>query len=454
VTVRPILFGILLSAALAPVPSPAPAATCQEIYAAAEAAQSADALVVLYEAAVAAPDCDEAFRRALGRRVAAAMVTEVEAAVATGAALAGQQAALEASLPYARLWQVLATLGDIAETAGDYLAAARRYQEALEVIDDPDTPDAPPVAVIEQLFRKAETARLLADAHVETPRNRAGEPSGLGARDLRGFEVTKVAVPITFVTAEALFTELGAQAADDLFFILQAEGMPDIKLVGHTDPRGSEAYNQALSERRVAAVRDYLLSRGYVGGIGAQAKGESEPFQSDDSAKYTQEQLWQMDRRVELRFPAPGEELATVPPPSPSPAPSPSPSPAPSPGGSADLPAPEEEVAVTSPPPSPSPAGSADGWLQDRLTGGEILQLVSGNTVYRAGWWGEMWEYYSLDGRLGGTGDPGSWWIAGDELCLQFQSSDPVCDGIWQNGSEYYNEDEDIYITPGNPYGF
>jgi outer membrane protein OmpA-like peptidoglycan-associated protein len=31
-------------------------------------------------------------------------------------------------------------------------------------------------------------------------------------------------------------------------------------LVGHTDAKGSEAYNQSLSERRAAAVREYLVA--------------------------------------------------------------------------------------------------------------------------------------------------------------------------------------------------
>lgn len=31
------------------------------------------------------------------------------------------------------------------------------------------------------------------------------------------------------------------------------------KIAGHTDARGSEEYNQSLSERRAAAVRDYLI---------------------------------------------------------------------------------------------------------------------------------------------------------------------------------------------------
>jgi len=295
-----VLSGVLLAATVL-ASAAAPAATCQDIYAAAEKAEGVSALLPLYDAAVAAADCDEAFRRALGRRVATAMVAEVEAQVAAGATLASQEPTLQQSLVYSRLWQVLATLGDIAGGRGDYTAAARRYQDALEMIDDPETGDAPPVEVIAQIFRQAESARLLADAYVESPRNRAGEPTGLGAAGIRGFQVTKVAVPITFVTAEATFTDQGAKAADDLFLTLQSEGMPAITLVGHTDPRGGEAYNQELSERRVAAVRAYLLSRGYTGAIATEAKGETQPFQPDDPKKYTQEQRWQMDRRVELQ---------------------------------------------------------------------------------------------------------------------------------------------------------
>jgi outer membrane protein OmpA-like peptidoglycan-associated protein len=36
----------------------------------------------------------------------------------------------------------------------------------------------------------------------------------------------------------------------------------DITIEGHTDSKGTEAYNQTLSERRAAAVADYLSARG------------------------------------------------------------------------------------------------------------------------------------------------------------------------------------------------
>ena len=35
-----------------------------------------------------------------------------------------------------------------------------------------------------------------------------------------------------------------------------------VLVTGHTDPIGTQAYNQKLSERRADAVRDYLVSKG------------------------------------------------------------------------------------------------------------------------------------------------------------------------------------------------
>jgi outer membrane protein OmpA-like peptidoglycan-associated protein len=53
--------------------------------------------------------------------------------------------------------------------------------------------------------------------------------------------------------------------------------VPEIRatLIGHTDPRGSVAYNLALGQRRASAVRDYLVHAGVDAGrlsIGSQGK--------------------------------------------------------------------------------------------------------------------------------------------------------------------------------------
>ncbi|MBS9779149.1 MAG: OmpA family protein [Moraxellaceae bacterium] len=50
-----------------------------------------------------------------------------------------------------------------------------------------------------------------------------------------------------------------------------------VLVVGHTDPRGSREYNMALGERRAAAVRDYLGSKGVdTANVEITSRGEEE----------------------------------------------------------------------------------------------------------------------------------------------------------------------------------
>lgn len=65
-----------------------------------------------------------------------------------------------------------------------------------------------------------------------------------------------------------------------------------IRVEGHTDLRGSEAYNQALSERRAEAVKDALVRRGIDHTrIEAVGYGELRPISADNHT---------MNRRVEI----------------------------------------------------------------------------------------------------------------------------------------------------------
>jgi peptidoglycan-associated lipoprotein len=73
---------------------------------------------------------------------------------------------------------------------------------------------------------------------------------------------------------------------------------PSIKvgIDGHADPRGTDKYNQALSERRVNVVRDALVRAGVPGDkIHTGAFGESRPICGSAT-----EACWQRDRRVEV----------------------------------------------------------------------------------------------------------------------------------------------------------
>lgn len=53
----------------------------------------------------------------------------------------------------------------------------------------------------------------------------------------------------------------------------------DIKVIGHTDSRGTEAYNMSLSERRAAAVKAYAVSQGVPSSrLSTVGKGFAEPI--------------------------------------------------------------------------------------------------------------------------------------------------------------------------------
>jgi outer membrane protein OmpA-like peptidoglycan-associated protein len=70
----------------------------------------------------------------------------------------------------------------------------------------------------------------------------------------------------------------------------------EVLIVGHTDSRGDDAYNQRLSENRSGSARDYLVQQGVAPSrIRAVGMGESEPVASNDTDVGRQE-----NRRVEV----------------------------------------------------------------------------------------------------------------------------------------------------------
>lgn len=214
-----------------------------------------------------------------------------------------QKRLLDRALHYGRPWQVLAWAADLAmsaKRAEEYENAVTLYQDALDDIrDSKRTPKAPPPEVIAAIHKKAQAASLLSPTYVRQI-NRAGEPSGLSCTRFRGYEPRATAVPVQFEYNSTAFTQKGEKAVKDMLFYLRKQGEPDIQLIGHTDPRGTREFNQSLSLRRAAAVKDYLQKGGYRNAIRITGRGEDEPFKADDPEGYSEEERYQLDRRVEL----------------------------------------------------------------------------------------------------------------------------------------------------------
>jgi OOP family OmpA-OmpF porin len=77
-----------------------------------------------------------------------------------------------------------------------------------------------------------------------------------------------------------------------------------ITITGHTDPIGSDAYNQALSQRRAASVRDYLVEQGIdANRITAQGVGEYQPVATCPGKRGRRLiECLQPNRRVEIEI--------------------------------------------------------------------------------------------------------------------------------------------------------
>jgi len=111
-----------------------------------------------------------------------------------------------------------------------------------------------------------------------------------------------VPIPIKFVFEEANFTPAGERAVALLLTYVKIKNFKSITLSGHADERGEEPYNLELSEARLDAVAAYLRSGGYGGELTLRPKGELEPFQGVDRERFELEELYQLDRRVELHL--------------------------------------------------------------------------------------------------------------------------------------------------------
>jgi OOP family OmpA-OmpF porin len=120
------------------------------------------------------------------------------------------------------------------------------------------------------------------------------------AIDLRGVEF-KFDHP---KVGEKLVPSLKAPTADSVAILDQAvdtlKRYPNVRVEvdGHTDSKGTDAYNQKLSERRAHGVYDYLTTHGVPSSqiTGERGFGESQPIDTNDTAAGRQR-----NRRVELK---------------------------------------------------------------------------------------------------------------------------------------------------------
>jgi OmpA-OmpF porin, OOP family len=151
-------------------------------------------------------------------------------------------------------------------------------------------------AIIRQLSAPREEHRGLVQVEDQAP----GQPSTSTGFQREGPQ-DPPAISFRNVEFELGSSELSASSLAQLNELASALASEELRtlrfeIAGHTDARGSRAYNQALSKRRAAAVKTYLVR---VGGIEPSrlevvGRGMDRPSRPDDP--YAPE-----NRRVEIR---------------------------------------------------------------------------------------------------------------------------------------------------------
>lgn len=100
--------------------------------------------------------------------------------------------------------------------------------------------------------------------------------------------------PVYFDFNEYALTTDGTSAIDHDAECIKQSGR-GATLTGHTDPRGTEEYNLALSDKRAQSVKERLSRLGVTASMRVVARGEMDAAGTDEAG-------WAKDRRVDVSW--------------------------------------------------------------------------------------------------------------------------------------------------------
>jgi outer membrane protein OmpA-like peptidoglycan-associated protein len=133
----------------------------------------------------------------------------------------------------------------------------------------------------------------------ETPRPLAPGPKALPRREVK-----------IYLPADVLFdfdrADLRAEAGpvlERVASVLRTDPTASATIEGHTDGKGNDQYNQALSERRAQSVRLWLGGHGVTSSMAARGLGKTRPVAPNTLPNGADNpEGRQKNRRVEITF--------------------------------------------------------------------------------------------------------------------------------------------------------
>jgi peptidoglycan-associated lipoprotein len=169
------------------------------------------------------------------------------------------------------------------------LAQQRRAQDSVDAVRRATADSA------ERARVAALAARARADS-VERVRLAAAATAREAAARQDATLREELGVMVHFDVARAELRSDGRATLDRKVAILKANPDVRVRITGACDDRGSEAYNQALGDRRAAAVMRYLVAQGVdAARLEAVSVGETSPIDVGSG-----EIAWARNRRAEF----------------------------------------------------------------------------------------------------------------------------------------------------------
>jgi len=140
----------------------------------------------------------------------------------------------------------------------------------------------------------------VAEVEEEEVETKVAEAPAAPAQQTSKIDTRQFSEQTLFDTDSATLNASGQAVVNSMFAALEEyKGITGISVSGHTDSRGSDEYNMALSERRAQTVADEISAQYPDASIDVQGMGESAPVASNDTAEGRQ-----LNRRVEIEVTA------------------------------------------------------------------------------------------------------------------------------------------------------
>jgi outer membrane protein OmpA-like peptidoglycan-associated protein len=186
----------------------------------------------------------------------------------------------------------------VTETGERIDAVDRRAQQGIQAADSKATQAQQTASAADQKATNAQRTADGANQAVQQANNRITTVE----REIAGMDQYTAAGPASTVTFKNGSSVLSAEAKKTLDDVAnQVSNMKGgymLEVQGYTDSRGSESFNNGLSDRRAEAVKRYLVTKNVqLMRISIVGEGKSNPVADNKTAKGRAE-----NRRVEIRI--------------------------------------------------------------------------------------------------------------------------------------------------------